>query len=177
MQKKHNLGLSVQAYIIKPVQRITKYQLLLKVSNIIQILTGTVMKYHVSVDCQELYFPKGLYFPEVRRTEGKYCPEGKYTCLGTHRHVIFPPSWSICYIRWSKLMISSTLCALRLPQNLVTRLGVCVQNKTEHKLDILRTFYYDILLFTTAYAVHSFLGQYFLIWTWCYCCCRLYFIY
>ncbi|XP_030830052.1 kalirin [Strongylocentrotus purpuratus] len=30
MQKKHNLGLSVQAYIIKPVQRITKYQLLLK---------------------------------------------------------------------------------------------------------------------------------------------------
>ncbi|XP_038072684.1 kalirin-like [Patiria miniata] len=30
IQKKHGLGLSVQAYIIKPVQRITKYQLLLK---------------------------------------------------------------------------------------------------------------------------------------------------
>ena len=42
-----------------------------------------VMKYHVSVDCQELYFPKGLYFPEVRSTEGKYCPEGKYNYLGT----------------------------------------------------------------------------------------------
>ena len=27
---------------------------------------------------RELYFPKGLYFPEVRSTEGKYCPEGKY---------------------------------------------------------------------------------------------------
>ena len=25
---------------------------------------------------RELYFPKGLYFPEVRSTEGKYCPEG-----------------------------------------------------------------------------------------------------
>ena len=36
-----------------------------------------VMKYHVSVDRQE------LYFPEVRSTEGKYCPEGKYNYLGT----------------------------------------------------------------------------------------------
>ena len=33
IQKKHGLGLSIQAYIIKPVQRITKYQLLLKVCN------------------------------------------------------------------------------------------------------------------------------------------------
>ena len=32
---------------------------------------------------RQLYFPKGLYFPEVRSTEGKYCPEGKYNCLGT----------------------------------------------------------------------------------------------
>ena len=36
---------------------------------------------------RELYFPKGLYFPEVRSevrsTEGKYCPEGKYNYLGT----------------------------------------------------------------------------------------------
>ena len=30
------------------------------------------------------------------------------------------------------------VCALRLPQSLVTRLGVCVQNKTERKLDSLR---------------------------------------
>ena len=44
-----------------------------------QILTGTVMKYHVSVDCQESYiFPR-----EVRSTEGKYCPDGKYNYLGT----------------------------------------------------------------------------------------------
>ena len=32
---------------------------------------------------RELYFPKGLYFPEVRSTEGKYCPAGKYNYLGT----------------------------------------------------------------------------------------------
>ena len=32
---------------------------------------------------RELYFPKGLYFPEVRSTEGKHCPEGKYNYLGT----------------------------------------------------------------------------------------------
>ena len=32
---------------------------------------------------RELYFLKALYFPEVRSTEGKYCPEGKYNYLGT----------------------------------------------------------------------------------------------
>ena len=32
---------------------------------------------------RELYFPKGLYFHEVRSTEGKYCLEGKYNYLGT----------------------------------------------------------------------------------------------
>ena len=56
-----------------------------------------------------------------------------------------------------------SLCALRLPRSLVTRLGVCVQNKTERKLDSLRAFYYDVLLLTTAYsayAVHFFLGQF-----------------
>ena len=55
------------------------------------------------------------------------------------------------------------VCALRLSQSLVTRLGVCVQNKTERKLDSLRAFYYDVLLLTTAYyayAVHFFLGQF-----------------
>ena len=52
------------------------------------------------------------------------------------------------------------LCALRLPQSLVTRLGVCVQNKTEHKLDSLRAFCYDVLLLYSVYAVHFFLGQF-----------------
>ena len=32
---------------------------------------------------RELYFSKGLYFPEVRSTEGEYCPEGNYNYLGT----------------------------------------------------------------------------------------------
>ena len=42
------------------------------------------MKYHVSVDCQESYiFPRDYIFPEVRSTEGKCCPEGKYNHLGT----------------------------------------------------------------------------------------------
>ena len=54
------------------------------------------------------------------------------------------------------------LCALRLPRSLVTRLRVCVQNKTERKLDSLRTLYYDVLLTTaySAYAVHFFLGPF-----------------
>ena len=46
---------------------------LLGQTNIIQILTGTVMKYHVSVDCQVSYIsPRDYIFPEVRSTEGKY---------------------------------------------------------------------------------------------------------
>ena len=41
--------------------------------SIIQILTGMVMKYYVSVDCQESYiFPRDYIFPEVCSTEGKY---------------------------------------------------------------------------------------------------------
>ena len=44
-----------------------------KQNNNIYILTRTVMKYHVSVDCQASYiFPKGLYFSEMHSTEGKY---------------------------------------------------------------------------------------------------------
>ena len=55
------------------------------------------------------------------------------------------------------------LCALWLPRSLVTRLGVCVQNKLNANLTALRAFYYDVLLLTTAYsdyAVHFFLGQF-----------------
>ena len=124
---------------------------------IIEILTGTVMKYHVSVVPRELYFPKGLYFPEVRSTEGKYCPEGKYNYLGT------TDTWYFIRPGRYLLWFPQILCALRLPRNLVTRLRVCVQNKTERKLDSLRAFYYDVLLLTTAYsayAVHFFLGQF-----------------
>ena len=62
---------------------------------------------------RELYFPKGLYFPEVHSTEGNIVPRENITILA-------PPT---------------------LPRSLVTRLGVCVQNKTEHKLDSLRAFY------------------------------------
>ena len=57
------------------------------------------------------------------------------------------------------------VCALRLhvPRSLVTRLGVCVQNKLNANFKALRTFYYDVLLLTTAYlacAMHFFLGQF-----------------
>ena len=58
----------MKSFIAKPVMRhfdIFKVRTLLYN---IQVLTGTVMKYHVSVDCQENY----IYFPEVRSTQGKY---------------------------------------------------------------------------------------------------------
>ena len=69
----------------------------------------------------------------------------------------------ICYIRWSNWMISSKFDgALWLPQSLVTRLGVCVQNKLNANFTALHAFYYDDLLLTTAYSAcveHFFLGH------------------
>ena len=47
-----------------------------------------IMKYHVSVDCQELHFSSVLH------ASGKYYHEGKYNYLGT-TDVIFHPFWSI----------------------------------------------------------------------------------
>jgi hypothetical protein len=43
LQASYNHGLSIAAYLIKPVQRITKYQLLLKVCEIIsmEVLLGS----------------------------------------------------------------------------------------------------------------------------------------
>ena len=70
----------------------------------------------------------------------------------------------ICYIRWSKLIISSKLYgALWLRWSLVTRIGVCVQNNLNANFTSLRAFYYDVLLLTTAYStcvVHFSLGQF-----------------
>ena len=61
-------------------------------------------------------------------------------------------------------MISSKFDgALWLPWSLVPRLGVCVQNKLNTNLTVLRTFYHDIHLLTTAYsayAVRLFLSQF-----------------
>ena len=43
---------------------------------------GRSWNYHVSVDCQELYFPKGLYFPKCAALR-ENMSEGKYNSLGT----------------------------------------------------------------------------------------------
>ena len=121
---------------------------------IIQILTGTVMKYHVSVDLpRELYFPKGC------------CPEGNITILAPPTRDISSVPVDICYIRWSKWMISSKLniALWWLPQSLGNKTRSLRTKQTECKLDSLRAFYYDVLLLTTAYcadAVYFFLGQF-----------------
>ena len=94
------------------------------------------MKYHVSVDCQESdIFPRDYIFPREN-----------ITILAPPTRDISSVPVDICYIRWS-----------------TTILEICVQNKTERKLDSLRAFYYDVLLLTTAYsayAVYCLLGQF-----------------
>ena len=120
------------------------------------------MKYHVSVDCQQSYiFPRNYIFPKCAALRENIVPRENITVLTPPTHGILSVPVDICYIRWSKWMIFlKILCALRLSQSLVTRLAFCVQNKTERKLDSLRAFYYDVVLLTTAYGVHFFLGQF-----------------
>ena len=45
--------------------------------DIIQILTGTVMKNHVSVDCQESYFSQGIIFSRSAQRWGKILSRGE----------------------------------------------------------------------------------------------------
>ena len=112
------------------------------------------MKYHVSVDCQESYiFPRDYIFPKCCSTEGKsWRPP---TRDGFHpsrvrylKTLLDGPKWmiSLPLILWSSISV---------PQSLVTKLGVCIQNKTERKLDSLRAFYYDVLLLTIAYSAYA----------------------
>ena len=115
---------------------------------IIQILTATVRKYHVSLDCQESYI----------------FPREDITILAPPTRDISSVPVNIWYIRWSKWMISSKFDGvLWLSQSSVTRLGVCVHNNLNANLTAWRTFYYDVLLLTAAYsdyAEHFFLGQF-----------------
>ena len=133
--------------------------------DIIQILTVTVMKYHVSVDCQESYiFPRGYIFPKRAALRENIITRGNITILAAPTRDISSVPVNICYIRWSKWMISSKIDgALWLSWSLVTRLGVCVQNNVNANLTALHAFYYDVLLLTAAYsdyARHYFLGQF-----------------
>ena len=121
------------------------------------------MKYHVSVDCQESYIFQGVIFSEVRSTEGNIVPRENITILAPPTRDISSVLVDICYIRWSKWMISSKLYVLYDYTKFGNKTRSLRTNKTERKHDSLRAFYYDVLLLTTvysAYAVHFFLGQF-----------------
>ena len=96
---------------------------------IIQILTATVMKCHFSVDCQESYiFPRGYIFPKRTALRENIITRENITILAPPTRDISSVPVNICYIRWSKWMISSKFDgAVWLSRSLVTRLGVCVQ--------------------------------------------------
>ena len=80
---------------------------------IIQILTGTVMKYHVSMDCQESYvFPKDYIFPKCAALRENIVPRENITILAPPTRDISSVPVDICYIRWSKWMISSKFYVL-----------------------------------------------------------------
>ena len=123
---------------------------------IMQILTVTVMKYQVSVDCQESYiFPRG------------YNHEGKYYYLGNHRrHDISSVPVNIWYIRWSKWMISSKFDSV-LSQTITklrTRLGLSAYTtiwmqtwQLEARFLLWRSIVNCCVL---DYAGHFFLGQF-----------------
>ena len=71
--------------------------------SIIQILTGTVMKYHVSVDCQESYiFPRDYIFLKCAALRENIVPRENITILAPPTRDISSVPVDICYIRWSK---------------------------------------------------------------------------
>ena len=69
----------------------------------IHILTVTVMKYHVSVDCQESYiFPRGYIFPKRAALRENIITRENITILAPPTRDISSVPVNICYIRWSK---------------------------------------------------------------------------
>ena len=133
---------------------------------IIQILTGTVMKYHVSGGTvKRVIFSQGIIFSRSAcSTEGNIVPGEKYNYLGTTDTDISSVPVDICYIIWSKWMISSKVMCSKITTKFgnKTRSLRTKQNGTQ-TWQLARPFYYDVLLLTTAYsayAVHFFLGQF-----------------
>ena len=73
----------------------------------------TVMKYHVSVHCQESYIlPRDYNFPKCAALRENIVPRENITILAPPTRDISSVPVDICYIRWSKWMISSKLYVL-----------------------------------------------------------------
>ena len=73
-------------------------------------------------------FPRGYIFPKRAALRENIITRENITILAPPTRDISSVPVNICYIRWSKWMISSKFDgALWLSQSLVTRLGVCVQ--------------------------------------------------
>ena len=114
------------------------------------------MKYYVSVDCQESYI-----FPKRAALRENIITRENITILAPPTRDISSVPVNICYIRWSKWMISSKFDGADCSAT-ITKFG----NKTRSlrtKQSERKLFYYDILLSTAAYsqyAGHFFLGQF-----------------
>ena len=140
------------------------------------------MKYHVSVDCQESYiFPRDYIFPKCAALRGNIVPRENITILAPPTRDISSVPVDICYIRWSKLMISSKFYVL---YDYTTKFG----NKTRSlrtKQNWTQTWQLARVLLWRSIVTHCVLcvtrcisfWVSFLIWNWWCCCCHLYFIY
>ena len=126
----------------------------------------TVMKYHGSVNCQESYiFLRDYIFPKCAALRENIVPRENLTILAPLTRDISTVPVYICYIRWSKLMISSKYFVLYMTY---TKLGNKTRSlrtkQSERKLDsFVRVLHYDVILLSTGYsvyAVHFFLSQF-----------------
>ena len=71
------------------------------------------MKYHISVDCQESYiFPREYIFPKCAALRENIVPRENISVLAPPTGDISSVPVDICYIRWSKWMISSKFYVL-----------------------------------------------------------------
>ena len=76
-------------------------------------MTGTVMKYHVSVDCQESYIiPRDHIFPKCAALRENIVPRENITLLAPPTRDISSVPVDICYIRWWKWKVLWTVYVL-----------------------------------------------------------------
>ena len=122
-------------------------------------------------------FPRDYIFPKCTALRENIVQRENITLLAPPTHDISSVLVDICYIWWSKIS-SKFNGALWLPWSLVTRLGICVENKLSTNLTALHASYYDVLLLTLRTLLTRCISFWvsFLIWNWCYCCCWFYFL-
>ena len=133
---------------------------------IIQILTGRTWNITFRWTAKSYIFPRDYIFPKCAALRENIVPRENITILAPPTRDISSVPVDICYIRWSKWMISSKLYVLYDPTKFgnKTRSLRTKQNWTHTwqlaRVLLWRSIVNQCVLSESAYPVHFFLGQF-----------------